>query len=197
MVCYARPVSMMAGIILVVFLVFGKPTVHFFDTAALVVAVSVALAVAAIAAALVAAAAMSTRRRRAASGGCVSCRYRCQHAMTEQPGRMWPVSTAEPVHAMSTPARGRAASTAERVRAMSTPARGRAASTAERVRAMSTAARGRAASVPGRASAVGVPAGRTLLPIQPVVPRHVPDNGLELVPRWPDRPIYRVGQRAT
>jgi hypothetical protein len=145
---------MMAGIILVVFLVFGKPTVHFFDTAALAVAITVALAALAITAAFVLAAAMSARRRRAASGGCVSCRYRCQHAMTEQP-RPWPASTAE---------RGRA----------------------------------RSAAVPG---AVGVPAGRTLLPIQPVVPRPVQDNGLELdldlVPRWPDRPLYSVGQRAT
>jgi hypothetical protein len=151
MVCYARPVSMMAGIILVVFLVFGKPTVHFFDTAALVVVVTVALAAAAITAALVFAAAMSTRRRRAAAGGCVSCQYRCQHAMTEQQGR-WPASTAE---------------------------------------------RGRATA--GRAAAGGVPAGRTLLPIQPVTSRPVPDNGLELelVPRWPDRPLYSAGQRAT
>ena len=27
---------------------------------------------------------MATRRHRAATGGCVSCRFQCQHAMTEQ-----------------------------------------------------------------------------------------------------------------
>jgi hypothetical protein len=27
---------------------------------------------------------MATRRHRAATGGCVSCRFQCQHAMTEE-----------------------------------------------------------------------------------------------------------------
>jgi hypothetical protein len=36
---------------------------------------------------------MSTRRRRAGAGGCVSCRFQCQHAMTGQ--RLWLVTTAD------------------------------------------------------------------------------------------------------
>jgi hypothetical protein len=39
-------------------------------------------------------AAMSTRRRRTAAGGCVTCRFQCQHAMTGAPGQPWPVRTA-------------------------------------------------------------------------------------------------------
>ena len=82
MVCYARPVSWLAGIVMVAWLVFARPVSHFFDTAALVVAVTVATAAAAVAAALAFAAVMATRRRRAAAGGCVNCQFRCQHAMT-------------------------------------------------------------------------------------------------------------------
>ena len=40
---------------------------------------------------------MSTRRRRAAAGGCVNCRFQCQHAMTGPRGdrRLWLVTTAD------------------------------------------------------------------------------------------------------
>jgi hypothetical protein len=42
---------------------------------------------------------MSTRQRRAAAGGCVNCRFRCQHAMTggrgPGPRRLWLVTTAD------------------------------------------------------------------------------------------------------
>jgi hypothetical protein len=52
---------------------------------------------AAVAATLAVAAFMSTRHRRAAAGGCVNCRFRCQHAMTgaegSRPGRVRPVTT--------------------------------------------------------------------------------------------------------
>jgi hypothetical protein len=105
MVCYARPASGLAAIIVVAWLVFSRPVSHFFDTAALVAAVTVATAGAAVAAALVFATLMSTRRRRAAAGGCVNCQFRCQHAMTQpamtQPAmtrparRLWLVSTAD------------------------------------------------------------------------------------------------------
>jgi hypothetical protein len=57
------------------------------------VAVLVAAASAAVATALVFATLMSTRRRRAAAGGCVNCRFRCQHAMTGE--RLWLVTTAD------------------------------------------------------------------------------------------------------
>jgi hypothetical protein len=93
MVCYARPASLLAAIVAVAWLVFGGPVSHFLSTAAVLVAVLVATASAAVAAALVFATFMSTRRRRAGAGGCVSCRFQCQHAMTGQ--RLWLVATAD------------------------------------------------------------------------------------------------------
>jgi hypothetical protein len=88
MVCYARPAGRMAALLLVVFLVFGRPVGHFFDAAALTVAIAVAAGFAAVAAVVAFAAFGSIRRRRAAAGGCVSCQFRCQHAMTEQPRQL-------------------------------------------------------------------------------------------------------------
>jgi hypothetical protein len=93
MVCYARPASLLAAIVAVAWLVFSGPLSHFFSTAAVMVAVLVATAGAAVTAALVFATLMSTRRRRAAAGGCVNCRFQCQHAMTGQ--RLWLVTTAD------------------------------------------------------------------------------------------------------
>lgn len=88
MVCYARPASLLVAIVAVAWVVFARPVSHFFGTAAVLAAVLMAAAVAATAAALTLAAFMSVRRRRAAAGGCVNCRFRCQHAMTgPAPGR--------------------------------------------------------------------------------------------------------------
>ena len=97
MVCYARPASLLAAIVAVAWLVFSGPVSHFFGTAAVMVAVMVATAGAAVTAALVFATFMSTRRRRAAAGGCVNCRFQCQHAMTGHTGgrRLWLVTTAD------------------------------------------------------------------------------------------------------
>ena len=95
MVCYARPAGRMAAVVLVVLLVFGRHVGHFFDAAALTVAITVAAGGAAVAAVVAFAAFLSIRRRRAAAGGCVSCQFRCQHAMTEQPRRLLLVSTVE------------------------------------------------------------------------------------------------------
>ena len=88
MVCYARPAGRMAALVLVVLLVFGRPVGHFFDTAALMIGIAVAAGGAAVAAVVAFAAFGSIRRRRAAAGGCVSCQFRCQHAMTEQPRQL-------------------------------------------------------------------------------------------------------------
>ena len=92
MVCYARPASWLAAIAVIAFVILGRPVGHFLDTAAVAVALMVVIAGAAVATALVLAAFMSTRRRRAAAGGCVSCQFRCQHAMTERGRRMWLVT---------------------------------------------------------------------------------------------------------
>ena len=98
MVCYARPASLLAAIVAVAWLVFARPASHFFGTAALAGAL-IATAVTVTAATLAFAAVMSIRHRRAAAGGCVNCRFRCQHAMTgaERPGsrRLWLVTTAD------------------------------------------------------------------------------------------------------
>jgi hypothetical protein len=97
MVCYARPATWLAAILTVAWLVFSGPVSHFFSTAAVMVAVLAATAGAAVTAALVFAALMSTRHRRAAAGGCVNCRFQCQHAMTgpARGGRLWLVTTAD------------------------------------------------------------------------------------------------------
>jgi hypothetical protein len=99
MVCYARPASLLAVIVAVAWLVFAGPASHFASTTPVLAAVLTATAVAATAAALAFAAFMSIRHRRAAAGGCVNCRFRCQHAMTgvEGPGsrRLRPVTTAD------------------------------------------------------------------------------------------------------
>jgi hypothetical protein len=97
MVCYARPASLLAAIVAVAWLVFGGPVSHFLSTAAVLMAVLVATASAAVAAALALATFMSTRRRRAGAGGCVNCRFQCQHAMTNATGgrRLSLVTTAD------------------------------------------------------------------------------------------------------
>jgi hypothetical protein len=95
MVCYARPASRFAVLLIGALLVFGRPVSHFLDTAAFLVGATVATGGAAIAVAMVFAAFMSTRRRRAASGGCVNCQFRCQHAMTGPSGRLWLVARAD------------------------------------------------------------------------------------------------------
>ncbi len=92
MVCYARPASRMAALLLVVFLVFGRSAAHFLDATALLVAIAVAVGGAAVAAAVAFAVFRAVQRRQAAAGGCVSCQLRCQHAMTEQPRRLVMVS---------------------------------------------------------------------------------------------------------
>jgi len=88
MVCYARPALRMAALVLVMLLVFGRPAGHFIGSAALIVAITAAAGAAAVAAVVTLTVFLSVRRRRAVAGGCVNCRFRCQHAMTEQP--RWP-----------------------------------------------------------------------------------------------------------
>jgi hypothetical protein len=88
MVCYARPASLLAVIVAVAWLVFAGPAGHFAGTSPVLAVVLTATAVGATAAALAVTAFMSIRHRRATAGGCVNCRFRCQHAMTggEGPG---------------------------------------------------------------------------------------------------------------
>jgi len=83
MVCYARPAFRTAAVVVVALLVCSRPLSHFLGTAEFMVAATAVTGAAAAGSAAVFAAFLSTRRRRAAAGGCVGCRFRCQHAMTE------------------------------------------------------------------------------------------------------------------
>lgn len=94
MVCYARSAGMLTVLTVVALLVFGKPISHFLDIAVFMMVV-VASAVAAVAAVLAFTVLMSVRRRRAAAGGCLNCRFRCQHAITSQPRRLWLVNISD------------------------------------------------------------------------------------------------------
>jgi hypothetical protein len=171
MVCYARPASRLAALLIVALLVFGRSVGHFLDTAAILVGALAATGGAAIAAALVLAAFASTRRQRAAAGGCVSCQFRCQHAMTGPSRRLWLVNTADrhepgPAHPARTPSSGRPGPVL-----LPTPAirPARAASGASGVAGASGASGVAGAS--GFAGAGGV------------------------APCWPDRPLYRASRQ--
>ena len=95
MVCYARSAGVLMIATVVALLVFGKPISHFFDIAAFITMVVVATVVAIVAVVFSFTVLMSVRRRRAAAGGCMNCRFRCQHAITSQPGRLRLVSISD------------------------------------------------------------------------------------------------------
>ena len=95
MVCYARPASRLVAIIFVAWLVFAVPARYFLSTAALATAVLAVATVAAVAAAVAVATFTSVKRRRAAAGGCVTCQFRCQQAMTEPARRLRLVTTTD------------------------------------------------------------------------------------------------------
>jgi hypothetical protein len=171
MVCYARPASWLAAIVFVAWLVFAAPVSHFFNTAALMTAVAVVTVGAAGAAALAVATFRSARRRRAAAGGCVSCQFRCQHAMTEPTGRFRLVTMAD---------RRPPASAADRLPA----APGQPGASGH------PGTHGHPGPAPDRS----VP---TLLPMPTVrsAPVDVPgESGGLAAPRWPDRPAHRATQ---
>jgi hypothetical protein len=83
MVCYVRPSLRMMALILVIVLVFGRRAGHFLGSSGLIVTIAV-VAAAAVAVGVTLAFVLRVRRQRALAGGCVHCRFRCQHAMTEQ-----------------------------------------------------------------------------------------------------------------
>ena len=104
MVCYARPALRMGAIVLVLLVIFGRSGAHlfsghFFGTAGLIAAITVAAGAVAVAAALGFAAISAIRRRRAVAGGCVHCQFRCQSAMTGQPQQPAVRAPARPVPA--------------------------------------------------------------------------------------------------
>ncbi len=178
MVCYARPASRLLAIVAVAWLVFAVPVSHFFNTAAFLMAVTVAAVGAAVAAVLVFAIVMSARRRRAAAGGCVSCQFRCQHAMTEPARRLWLVTIADrtpPGSAADHPA----------------AAPGHRDAPGYRGAPGHPGSPGRRGTAPARSVSV-------LLPMPTVRSAATGGVGAEscgpAAPRWPDRPAYRGRQ---
>jgi hypothetical protein len=177
MVCYARPASRLAVIVLIAWLAFAMPVRHYFDHAALVMAVTVATAGAVVAAALAFVIFMSVRRRRAAAGGCVSCQFRCQHAMTGPGRRLWLVTTVDrrppgpgADHRPSGPAARRPAAAPGHPSALGH--RGTAPARSVSVLLPMPAVRSAAAApAPASAEVCGVAA-----------------------PRWPDRPAHRASR---
>jgi hypothetical protein len=105
MVCYARPAGCFAAIVAVAWLVFAGPVSHQFGHAATLIAVIAATVGTAMAATLAFAIFMATRRHRAAAGGCVGCRFQCQHAMTEETSGRWPTIAPAGTHVRVTATR--------------------------------------------------------------------------------------------
>ena len=172
MVCYARPASRLLAIVAIAWLVFAVPVSHFFNTAAVMVAVTVAVAGAAVAAVLVFAILMATRRRRAAAGGCVSCQFRCQHAMTEPARWLWLVAIAD---------RGPPGPAADRP----------AAAPGDRGAAGRPGSPGRRGTAPPRSVSVVLP----MPTVRSAATGGVAaESGGLAAPRWPDRPAYRARQ---
>jgi len=175
MVCYARPASWLAAIVFVSWLVFAVPVSHFLNTAALMTAVTVATVGAAGAAALAFATFMSARRRRAAAGGCVSCQFRCQHAMTAPPGRLWLVAMAD--RRLSAPAADRLPAAPGHPGASGHPG-----------------TPGHRGSAPGRSASILLPMPTVRSAPAPAVATVPAENCGLAAPRWPDRPAHRASQ---
>jgi hypothetical protein len=82
MVCYARRAAWIAILGIIILVMLGADETHLFNVVGLLITLAVVLGGAATGAALTVLALRSVQRRRAAEGACVTCRFRCQHAMT-------------------------------------------------------------------------------------------------------------------
>jgi len=183
MVCYARPASRLAAIVFVAWLVFARPVSHFFGTAALMTTVTVATAGAAGVAALAFATFRSARRRRAADGGCVSCQFRCQHAMTEPTGRFWLVTMAD---------RRPPAPAADRLPA----APGHPGTSGHLGTSGHPGAHGHPGSAPGRSVPILLPMPAVRSAAAPAAAGGPAESHGLAAPRWPDRPAHRASQES-
>lgn len=94
MVCYARRAAWIAMLGIVVLVMLGADQTHLFNVVGLLVTLLIVLGGAATGAGLTVLALRSVQRKRAAAGACVTCRFRCQHAMVPTQ-RMWLISTAD------------------------------------------------------------------------------------------------------
>ncbi len=98
MVCYARRATWMSGVTVGVILVSGQATLHLLNVTALAVAMSAVFGGSTLLAGIFYLSFRAVRKKRALAGGCVGCRFTCQHAMTDFAGspaatRSWLVRT--------------------------------------------------------------------------------------------------------
>ncbi len=83
MVCYARRASWMSGITIAVILVSGQAALHVLNVTALAVSASAVFGGSTLLAGVFYLSFRAVRRKRALAGGCVGCRFTCQHALTD------------------------------------------------------------------------------------------------------------------
>ena len=100
MVCYARRATWMSGITLGAILVSGQAALHVLNVTALVVSASAVFGGSTLLAGVFYLSFRAVRKKRALAGGCVGCRFTCQHAMTDFAGspvatRSWLVRTVD------------------------------------------------------------------------------------------------------
>ena len=93
MVCYARRAAWIAILGIVVLVMLGADETHLFNVVGLLLTFAIVLGGAAAGAGLSVLALRSVQRKRAAAGACVTCRFRCEHAMVPpQSQRIWLIS---------------------------------------------------------------------------------------------------------
>jgi hypothetical protein len=96
MVCYARRAAWIAILGIIVLVMLGADETHLFNVVGLLLTLAIVLGGAVTGAGLTVLAVRSVQRRRAATGACLTCQFRCQHAIVPgQPQRMWLISTAD------------------------------------------------------------------------------------------------------
>jgi hypothetical protein len=143
---------------------------------------------------------MSVRRRRAVAGGCVSCQFRCQHAMTGPamtgPGRrLWLVTTADRRPPETAADRRPPGHAADRRRQAAGADRRRPGSGAYRPAAAPghPGTRGYRGTAPIRSVSVLLPMPAVRSAAAAPAPASAEVCGLT-APRWPDRPALRASQ---
>jgi hypothetical protein len=95
MVCYARRATWIAILGIIVLVMLGADQTHLFDVVGLLVTLAIVFGGAVTGAGLTVLALRSVQHRRAAAGACVTCRFRCQHAMIAAPQRMRLISSVD------------------------------------------------------------------------------------------------------
>jgi hypothetical protein len=96
MVCYARRATWITISGIIVLVLIGADQTHLFNVLGLLLTLAIVLGGATTGAALSVLALRSVQRKRASAGACLTCQFRCQHALTAPaPQRMWLISTVD------------------------------------------------------------------------------------------------------